>query len=208
MDVFKVENGIIVGNSYPADVQENPIARMLLNNFYKTLKTLLSSISFSSIHEVGCGEGLILDHLKDFGVPVFGSDISRSVLDECSRNLGNPAGITLVQSDIYELDTEKYSADLVVFCEVLEHLPRVGDALEIVRKLSKEYAVISVPHEPLWRALNLLRFKYVRGLGNTPGHIQHWTPKAFINLVSKYFTVVSIRKPTPWIILLCKKRDS
>jgi hypothetical protein len=67
--------------------------------------------------------------------------------------------------------------------------------------------VVSVPREPIWCGLNMVRGKYFSKLGNTPGHIQHWSSSDFVNLVSKYFDVVEVKKPLPWTMLLCRVKE-
>ena len=66
--------------------------------------------------------------------------------------------------------------------------------------------IISVPREPIWRFLNLLRGKYIKDLGNTPGHLQHWSSDKFVDLVSNYFEIIEVKKPFPWTMLLCKAK--
>ena len=39
------------------------------------------------------------------------------------------------------------------------------------------HLLVSVPREPLWRALNVARGAYLRELGNTPGHVNHWSKR-------------------------------
>ena len=43
-----------------------------------------------------------------------------------------------------------------------------------------------MPREPLWRGLNMARGAYVKDLGNTPGHLNHWSRKAFVELLSRH----------------------
>ena len=62
--------------------------------------------------------------------------------------------------------------------------------------------LVSVPHEPLWRALNVARGAYLRELGNTPGHLNHWTRRGFVTLLARHGEVVEIRSPFPWTMLL------
>jgi hypothetical protein len=94
----------------------------------------------------------------------------------------------------------------MICCEVLEHLEEPRLALEKIRQLGPEFAIFSVPREPLWRITNMARFKYLSDLGNTPGHLQHWSKKGFITMIDACFEVVEIRSPYPWTMLLCKPR--
>ena len=73
--------------------------------------------------------------------------------------------------------------DLVAATEVLEHVPDPAAALAEMARVAGAFLLVSVPHEPLWRALNLARGAYLRELGNTPGHLNHWTRRAFVALL-------------------------
>jgi len=53
--------------------------------------------------------------------------------------------------------------------------------------------------------MNIMRVKYISNLGNTPGHINHWSRKKFLKLLSKYFKVINYKNSTPWIIVLVEK---
>jgi len=63
-----------------------------------------------------------------------------------------------------------------------------------------------VPREPIWRILNIARGKYIGDLGNTPGHVNHWSRRGFIDLLSRRFDVVEVRSPLPWTMALCRVR--
>ena len=66
--------------------------------------------------------------------------------------------------------------------------------------------IASVPFEPIWRAGNLARGRYVRDLGNTPGHVNHWTRWGFTRFVSTRFDVERVRNPLPWTMVLASVR--
>jgi hypothetical protein len=67
--------------------------------------------------------------------------------------------------------------------------------------------IIAVPNEPLWRILNILRFKYFKDLGNTPGHLNHWSKRKLKRLLSNYGDVIKIYKPLPWLIAVVKVKN-
>ncbi len=48
------------------------------------------------------------------------------------------------------------------------------------RAARSRHLLVSVPREPLWRALNMARGAYWRELGNTPGHLNHWSRRSFV----------------------------
>ena len=90
--------------------------------------------------------------------------------------------------------------------EVLEHLPDPAGALRELARIARRDIVVSVPNEPTWRALNLVRGSYISDWGNTPGHIQHWSSKRFSTLVGEHFDVVTVRKPLPWTVVTARAR--
>jgi SAM-dependent methyltransferase len=108
-----------------------------------------------------------------------------------------------VFGDAVRLPFPDATFDLVLAVEVLEHLPDPATAIDELARVARPgaTALLSVPSEPLWRALNLARGKYVGELGNTPGHIQHWTPGGFRRLVSRRFAVQEVRRPVPWTMV-------
>jgi hypothetical protein len=95
-------------------------------------------------------------------------------------------------------------AELVICCEVLEHLDDPERALDVLAELARPWLIASVPREPLWRALNLLRLSYVRDLGNTPGHLNHWSERGFVRFLTRRFEVVEVVNPLPWTMALCR----
>ena len=95
---------------------------------------------------------------------------------------------------------------LVVACEVLEHLAHPERALAEIARVARGRVVLSVPREPLWRALNLARGAYWREAGNTPGHVQHWSRAEFVALVARTFRVLDVWSPTPWTVVAAELR--
>jgi 2-polyprenyl-3-methyl-5-hydroxy-6-metoxy-1,4-benzoquinol methylase len=202
------EDGIVVGNAYDKYGSRNPIVRRIMGGFHDALDELVQKSAPETIHEVGCGEGYWVMEWNRKGINVRGSDFSAKVIDIARSNAREAAlseEVYTVRS-IYDLDPTLDHADLVVCCEVMEHLEQPEKALEALQKIVGKNLIISVPREPLWCALNLSRGKYIRSLGNTPGHIQHWSTSGFVRLVEKYFEVICVSKPLPWTMLYCRPR--
>ncbi|MEW6293384.1 MAG: class I SAM-dependent methyltransferase [Pseudomonadota bacterium] len=200
------EDGIVVGNTYDKYGSRNPVVRRIMRGFDNTLSNLIRKAAPATIHEIGCGEGYWVLQWNGQGMTARGCDFSSQVI-EIARENAKEHGLpeTLFQpKSIYDLDASQDKADLIVCCEVLEHLEFPERGLEALQRVAEKHLIVSVPREPIWCALNLVRGKYVTNWGNTPGHIQHWSKTGFTQLVSKYFDVVEIKNPLPWTMLLCR----
>lgn len=203
------EDGIVVGNTYDKYGSKNPLVRRIMLGFDNSLSELVERAAPVSIHEIGCGEGFWVMRWNIQGIAARGSDFSRKVIDLArsnARDQGIDEDVFRVRS-IYDLERGSDRADLVVCCEVLEHLERPEEGLRALQRIAGRHLILSVPREPIWRLLNLARGKYLSELGNTPGHIQHWSKTNFVHLVRAYFEVIEARTPLPWTMLLCRTRD-
>lgn len=204
----RTEDGIVIGNAYDKYGSGNPIVRRIMRGFASALSDLIGRAGPKSIHEIGCGEGYWVLRWNEQNIAARGCDFSSQVIEIARENAvdrGVPPTLFETKS-IYDLEAGRDSADLVVCCEVMEHLERPDDALLALQRVTEKYLIISVPREPLWRILNLARGKYVSDGGNTPGHIQHWSRSGFADFVSRYFEIIEIRSPLPWTMLLCRPR--
>jgi SAM-dependent methyltransferase len=202
--VTAVETG---GNVYDKYGTSSPVARRLMSGFTSALDELVELTGATEAHEVGCGEGELAIRLAREGIRMRGTDAFPQVLEEARRRAG-AAGVEIVfeATPVEELDPARHGAELVVCCEVLEHLPDPELALEVLSKLARPWLIASVPREPLWRALNLARLSYLRDLGNTPGHLNHWSRGDFVRFLTSRFEVIEMRSPTPWSMALCRAR--
>jgi SAM-dependent methyltransferase len=198
---------VVAGNVYPKYTTRNPLARLLVANFTRNLRRLVRRTGARQLHEVGCGEGFLARQLAADGYQVRGSDVSPTTIAEArQRSAGITPPIAFQVADLYRLDPARDAAELVICCEVLEHLPDTAKALEVLKRLARPHLIVSVPKEPLWRALNLARGKYWSDLGNTPGHLQHWSSRDFVALLEQHVDVVEICTPLPWTMARCRAR--
>jgi SAM-dependent methyltransferase len=103
-----------------------------------------------------------------------------------------------------ELPFAEREFDLVSAIEVLEHVPDPERTLAEMCRCAERHLLVSVPREPLWRGLNVARGAYWPALGNTPGHLNHWSKRSFIALLRGYGEIVEVRSPFPWTMLLVR----
>jgi SAM-dependent methyltransferase len=196
------------GNVYDKYGSANPIERRLMSGFMGDLDELVDRSGAREAHEVGCGEGEISIRLARRGIRMRGTDAFPQVLEE-ARKRAAAAGVEIdfEATPIEQLDPDRHAAELVVCCEVLEHLQDPARGLEVLAELARPWLIASVPREPLWRALNLARLSYVGALGNTPGHLNHWSKRGFERFLGGRFEVVEVRSPLPWTMALCRSDE-
>lgn len=183
----------------------NPIQRFLISNFYKSLFQQIEPLSLNSVLDVGCGEGITLRKLEELGIGKqnVGVDYSEDAIK--IGKLHHP-DLDIRIGNIYDLAFENNSFDAVICTEVLEHLEDPSKAVDELKRVTKKYIIISVPNEPFFIGANLLRGKYLKGFGNHPEHINHWTAWGIENYLRKHnLKVVSTSHPFAWSIVICQK---
>ena len=118
-----VEEGVLAGNVYDKYGSRNPIVRMLMKGFEEALEGLVTRAQPRSIHEVGCGEGRWIIDWATRGIEARGSDFSSQIIALAERNAErHGANARFRAASIYDLEPSLDAAELVVCCEVLEHL--------------------------------------------------------------------------------------
>jgi ubiquinone/menaquinone biosynthesis C-methylase UbiE len=202
------ENGVVIGNTYDKYGSKNPIVKWIMAGFDNALSGFVSDAAPQTIHEVGCGEGFWAMTWAAEGKQVRGTDFSSQIIRIAKANAtrrGLDPSLFEARS-IYDLEPDRDGADLIVCCEVLEHVEEPDRAMKALQRVVGGNLVLSVPREPLWCVLNMARGKYLSNFGNTPGHINHWSASAIRALASRYFDVVAMATPLPWTMLHCKPK--
>lgn len=200
------------GNYYNKYQSKNPIEQRLVDGYFSALHAMLAPLApVASVFDAGCGEGLVTRRIRDLLAPASmkASDISAHLIED---NLVQPenSGISFFTSSIYDTGLASGSCELVCACEVIEHLEQPERALAELFRVSSRYVFISVPNEPIWRMANLLRGKYLREWGNTPGHVRHFSLRTLCRAIESAAgsntILVSKRSPFPWIQVLYEKK--
>jgi ubiquinone/menaquinone biosynthesis C-methylase UbiE len=190
------------GNTYDKYGTRNPVARFLVERFLRAVEEAVSEVGPGSVLDAGCGEGAVTARMARLlpSATVVGLDVGdpRLVAEWDER-----AGDNLVfhAGSVYSLPYPDGAFELVCALEVLEHLERPAAGLEELARVSSRALVLSVPREPLWRALNVASGRYVRALGNTPGHVNHWSRRAFVGFAAREGQIRAVRTPLPWTIV-------
>jgi 2-polyprenyl-3-methyl-5-hydroxy-6-metoxy-1,4-benzoquinol methylase len=194
------------GNHYDKYHTRNPIARRLMQGFLSDFDLLSSRVPPGDVLEVGCGEGELSIRLARKGCRVRGCDIAPEVVEEARRRAESASvEVAFWAQGIQDL-SETEASELVICCEVLEHLEHPDAGLDTLAKLASPWLLTSVPREPIWRAMNMARGKYLDAWGNTPGHLNHWSRASFLRFLSRRFDIVQVATPLPWTMALCRSR--
>lgn len=204
MKHVRVEDGVVVGTSGNKYGVKNPVARRLLRGFDDAVRALLRSVSVEKVLEIGCGEGHVTELLLEISdAEILATDISSAVLEETEQRIKSDR----IRFQVGELENLKIddNPELIVCCEVLEHLPNPGRGLQALSGFGAAYYLLSVPREPIWRLLNMSRGAYLAEWGNSPGHVQHWSKSGFISFIEQELKILEVRSPLPWTVLLCSK---
>jgi 2-polyprenyl-3-methyl-5-hydroxy-6-metoxy-1,4-benzoquinol methylase len=177
----------------------NPIVRRLIGNFFGRVRASLAACEYASLLDAGCGEGHTLDTLADL-LPerVAGFDINPDCVAFARQRL--PQHIELQAASIYEIPYPDNHFDVVVCCEVLEHLDRPHEALAELKRVARQHLIISVPYEPWFQLGSLLRGKYLSTWGNHPEHVNHWNPRSLRRFLSEGGIEAEVQVAFPWLI--------
>jgi ubiquinone/menaquinone biosynthesis C-methylase UbiE len=187
------------GNTYDKYGSSNVVERRIMAGFFAALDAALPTEPLDTVLEVGVGEGEVWARVRERypAARPLGVDLPDATLATAWHDRALPGAF----ADVVSLPFPDRAFDLVLAIEVLEHVPDPQLALQELHRVGRRHAVLSVPREPVWRVANLARGKYLRALGNTPGHVQHWSKRGFARLVAETFTVRSVSSPFPWTIV-------
>jgi 2-polyprenyl-3-methyl-5-hydroxy-6-metoxy-1,4-benzoquinol methylase len=197
--------GTVTGNTFDKYGSTNPVVRRLMSGFERTLDELFAQADPQSLLDVGCGEA-VLTHkwAQRLGERrVVGIDLDDPQLHALweERQAPNLSYKVMKAENLPFSDGE---FDVATAIEVLEHVPDPVHTVAEMARVASSHLLVSVPREPMWRGLNMARGAYLKDLGNTPGHLNHWSKRSFVSLLSRHGDVVQARSPFPWTMLLVR----
>ncbi|MBU4501889.1 MAG: class I SAM-dependent methyltransferase [Nanoarchaeota archaeon] len=129
--------------------------------YYQSLKRLLNELvpdsDESTILEIGCGTGSLLDYLNPRrGV---GTDISKNMIGIARKKHRHKKNLSFEVSEAENI-TIKEKFDFIILIDLIEHLGNPNSAISELRKVSKKETRIIISHaNPIWEPiLNLLEW--------------------------------------------------
>jgi len=196
-------SAVPTGNTFDKYASTNRIEQRMMSGFLAALDSLLVGLEPKRILEIGVGEGVVMARVRERfpDASIVGLDLPDQALAEEWRELG----LACVFGDATTLPFPDDSFDLVMAIEVLEHVPNPDRALSELARVCTGVLIASVPFEPIWRLGNMLRRRYLKAFGNTPGHVNHWTRWGFARLVGQRFAIEHVRSPLPWTMVRARR---
>jgi len=199
LSTVRNDTGMRHQNKY---ANKNPIHRFVLSRFFDVVAEEIGKVSREKVLEFGCGEGMLLQELKNRNIyfkSLLGIDIRDDALMQASAL--HPEYL-FEKKDIMKWDYQSNSFDLIIVSEVLEHLQNPDQVLERLIELSRKDILLTIPWEPWFRLMNLLRGRDILRFGNHPEHVNQWGFRDFVRFVNKYAIVKDAKISFPFIIVM------
>lgn len=141
-----------------------------------------------SLLDLGCWMGFLLAEAQGRGWQVTGVEPSEFAANYARQRLG----LEIVSGDLFSAELREGAFDAAVLGDVIEHLPRPGDALDRIRALL-------APEGVVWMALPDAGSAVARALGRRwwsviPTHVQYFTRRSITTLLERHgWEVLEIR---------------
>lgn len=144
-----------------------------------------------SILDLGCGDGSLSYLMAKAGAKVIGADNEKQGIEFAKENLrstGESFDCKFVEASAYSLPFAEDSFDMVVSCEVIEHLQEPERMLEEVGRVLKSGGIfiLTTPYrlteEP-----------------KDPNHVKEYFPGEIKSMLEKFFPVSGV-KPTHHVL--------
>jgi SAM-dependent methyltransferase len=188
-----------------AKYQHGGVQARLLARFRRRLLSEASGLAPARVLDAGCGEGMVSSWLRGVlpGAEITGVDGRPEAV--AAYRAANPS-LHAREGDLDALPFEDGAFDLVVCTEVLEHIPDAPRTLRELTRVSSGHLLLTVPHEPFFRAGNFAAGRYRDRWGSTPGHVHHWSRRGFLRMVAAEAEPLRWLGMTPWQGVVARPR--
>ncbi|QWL71902.1 methyltransferase domain-containing protein [Aeromonas hydrophila] len=161
---------------------------------------LMVKNNFSSIADIGCGSAYkLITYFKNYNT--IGIELPENVA--ALRN--KYPDRTWLETDF--IPRNQFSCDIIIFSDVIEHLPDPDDALEYIKQQNFKYLVLSTPAKDFLYGNN---DPFFYGPPRNPAHQREWTMNEFSHYIGSHFNIIDHRlsnynQSTQMII--CEKKE-
>lgn len=182
----------------------NGLYQRVLQRYLDRFGALLGRAAPRRVLDAGCGEGYVQRGLFARGhrAEWTGVDMSPGAV-EFARRLEPSA-----QWEVADLRAMRFgdaSFDLVLCSQVLEHIPDPARVRDELARVSARWLLLSVPLEPAFRAICALTI--ATGVGQDPGHVNFWTPRAFRSFLQPVGRLVAWEWTGVYQMALLERRE-
>ena len=182
------------------ELYSSPMRRFLSGKRLKTIENAVSQIdNVSTILELGCGHGEVLEVIYDPNIKLVGIDINPSSIVLTKERFKSRNNVTILEGDIRKLPYPDESFDVVVCSEVLEHIPNPIEVLTEIKRVLKRHGtfISTVPFEYFLILLRMLILPirlFQRRSIFVDAHLHYFTKNSYRRLLEKFFTIKVIKR--------------
>lgn len=181
----------------------NGIYQRALTRYLDRLGRLLMRTEARSVLDAGCGEGFVQRAMQERGYAGRWTGVDSSPGAVAFAAERAPAHLWRV-ADLRSLPDEGASYGAVLCSQVLEHIPEPERVRDELARVTSRWLLVSVPLEPLFRTACALSIAI--GVGQDPGHVNHWTPAAFRRFLEPVGQLVTWERTTVYQLALIDVR--
>ncbi len=157
-----------------------------INQHIKRYQFALSEGVGTKVLDIACGTGYGSNILAKSASQVIGIDISNEAIESAKKEFVSPK-IIFQQGDASQIEFPDNTFDTIISFETIEHLP-----IDKVESYLKELArVLKSNGEIYISSPDIMGFS-LGEISSNHFHVQEFTTKQFINLVSKHFKIEKI----------------
>jgi len=133
----------------------------------------------SSVLDVGCGDGFLLEFLAHSrGIKGCGVDVSETAVEKARKR-----GLDVLRGDVASEEfSEDRTFDYIIISEVLEHLSQPEDLVLRLRENFRKHMIVTVPNSGfVGERLRLLLGRFPKQWFLHPAeHLRFWTAADFV----------------------------
>ena len=176
---------------------KNPLKKYVIANFLNEIITKLRECAAKSVLDIGSGEGIASNIIgKNINANMDMLDVSIDSLKIAKKNVKS----NKICGSIYNLPFRDNAYDTIMCLEVLEHLDEPARALKEIKRVSRSYAIISVPNTLIFRIGNLLSLKNLSNFGEDRDHKISFNKGTFERMLQMEFRHVEVTEKHFWLI--------
>lgn len=152
-------------------------------------KDILPYVGEGKLLDVGCGAGVNLVRLQEYGWKVYGVDLSAVAVERARERVGD----CVFQGDLHSVKFEDKYFDVIIFSHSLEHMHNPRSALTEARRILKDGGrlIVCLPNAASWEVGVFSKWWCQWDL---PRHLYHFNRCTLQTILEKTgFGIVRIR---------------